>query len=166
MVNAKTAESAAKKANAAGLPVGLHLNLTEGLPLSPPSEVSTLVDKDGFMLGKFGFRDALEAGALKEVHIVQEVRAQLKRFKELIPNGTHFDGHQVGWRCPLSSRALSNPCRRPQHVHVIPRVSSIIRDVRTSRCNEMKPSLTDHIIGGQSSWNEINSYPTRTFRLC
>ena len=41
---------------------GLHLNLTEGLPISAKEDVFTLVGSDGMMLGKTGFRDALENG--------------------------------------------------------------------------------------------------------
>ena len=43
---------------------GLHLNLTEGFPLSPNADVSTLLMADGAMLGKHGFRSAVRHGKI------------------------------------------------------------------------------------------------------
>ena len=40
--------------------VGLHLNLTEGRPVNKSVQYKTLVNKDGFLLGKFGLQTALD----------------------------------------------------------------------------------------------------------
>ena len=48
---------------------GLHLNLTEGHPLSAKEDVFTLIGSGGMMLGKTDFRNAVKEGFvdLKEV---------------------------------------------------------------------------------------------------
>lgn len=39
---------------------GLHLNLTEGIPVSRPAEIRSLLAENGQLLGKFRFREALQ----------------------------------------------------------------------------------------------------------
>ena len=41
---------------------GLHLNLTEGRPVSPAGDVASLLGADGLLRGKTGFREALRRG--------------------------------------------------------------------------------------------------------
>ncbi len=43
---------------------GLHLNLTEGHPVSAPGDVSTLLNSDGMFRGMMGTREALSRGIL------------------------------------------------------------------------------------------------------
>lgn len=52
--------------------VGLHLNLTEGLPVTQQEKVKSLLKEDGLFLGKFGFREKLHSNCIKlcEVHEV------------------------------------------------------------------------------------------------
>lgn len=45
----------------ADVALGLHVNVTEGKPISPPDRVHSLL-RDGLFLGKMGFREALAAG--------------------------------------------------------------------------------------------------------
>lgn len=47
------------------IPIGLHANLSEGLPVSQKLTGSTLLNKDGFFHGKMGFREVLQSGQLK-----------------------------------------------------------------------------------------------------
>lgn len=115
LVNGMSAKTGLMKACNAGLPVGLHLNLTEGLPLTGESTLTTaslLQPGLQVMRGKMGFRDALVAGAIKEDDLVREVRAQLSHFFALHPEGcrpSHLDGHQ--------------------HIHVLPEVARVIARV-------------------------------------
>ncbi len=98
-----------------GLGIGLHLNLTEGAPLSPSSAVPSLVDKHGQMLGKFGLRDALQAGRVQDTHLQTELSAQLSWYRSVVPAGQthwHIDGHQVylsGKVILLPTLALARP---------------------------------------------------------
>lgn len=78
---------------------GLHLNLTEGKPLSAPHTVPSLVDGQGMMKGKFGLR----ADPPLAADVRRETEKQIHRFRELfgaLPS--HLDGHQ--------------------HVHVLPSI--------------------------------------------
>ena len=52
--------------------VGLHLNLTEGRPISKPSFVQSLVDDNGNFLGKMGLREKLATVSESEVRIEKE----------------------------------------------------------------------------------------------
>ena len=75
--------------------MGLHVNLTEGRPLSAAGSVPTLIGADGRLLGKRGFWAAVDCGALQPDEAVLEVRAQLEWFRGAVgvPPG-HVDGHQ------------------------------------------------------------------------
>jgi len=89
------------------IPLGLHLNLTEGAPLSDPRLIETLLDGSGMFLGKLGFRKALSSEAVDPGHIEMELRAQLNWFRTHVPSAiTHVDGHN--------------------HVHVLPTVAEVL----------------------------------------
>ncbi len=95
MVEGVSAREAARLAKEAGLPLGLHLDLTETPPAAPPSEVRTLLDAGGAKLGKHGLRDAVARGAVDPAHVARETQAQIDRFAELTgARPTHVDGHQ------------------------------------------------------------------------
>lgn len=121
LVNGASTPRAARIVGARGLATGLHLNLTEGIPCAPLHQVRTLLSCKGpYLRGKFGFREALAAGAIDPGELLLEVRAQLAAYRALRGAApTHVDGHQ--------------------HVHVIPRVASLIAPllsasgVRTTR---------------------------------
>jgi len=53
-------------------PLGLHINLSEGVPVSSVHTVGTLLSADKVFLGKAGIRSALESGALNmdEVYVL------------------------------------------------------------------------------------------------
>ncbi|TNN59711.1 Carbohydrate deacetylase [Liparis tanakae] len=99
LVNACAAKEAADLAKRHSIPIGLHANLSEGLPVSRPA--FTLTDQHGFLRGKMGFRQALERGQLSMKQVELELRAQVRLFWELTGHAPlHMDGHQ--------------------HVHVLP----------------------------------------------
>jgi hypothetical protein len=97
-MNGATARGALAAAAAAALPVGLHLNLSEGTPLSPLASVASLLEPGTSVFrGKAGFRAALAAGAIDEREAVVEAAAQLDAFLAAHPSGalpSHWDGHQ------------------------------------------------------------------------
>jgi len=91
MVNGPTAESAARQAAKVGLFLGLHLNLTEGVPLA---DVPQLTRPNGLMYYKDDFI-ALRADRLCPESVIQEARAQIIKFKQLTGAfPVHVDGHQ------------------------------------------------------------------------
>lgn len=100
LVNGKTSASAANKAIQLQLPLGLHLNLTEFLPVAPPHLVPSLLCAQGTFRGKMGIREY--ATELRAEELEVEIEHQIKLFIQLCGGvaPTHVDGHQ--------------------HVHVIP----------------------------------------------
>jgi len=111
-------QRAVERAMAAGLPIGIHFNLTEGHPVSSTATQYRIIAKSSFseqsepadtlhhsqsFLGKFGFRSAVEEAIKDEkrreilkCEIATELRAQYERFLQItggIPP-THADGHQ------------------------------------------------------------------------
>ncbi|MBO9540470.1 ChbG/HpnK family deacetylase [bacterium] len=75
-----------------GLPIGLHLNVTTGRPVLPPSEVPTLVDARG----QFYSRDALmeRAPDVSLIELKAELRAQGERLRSLGVRFDHLDYHE------------------------------------------------------------------------
>ncbi|XP_018584172.1 carbohydrate deacetylase isoform X1 [Scleropages formosus] len=111
LVNGSAAEHAADLARRHQIPAGLHANLSEGLPVCQKlRRRSTLVNEDGFFLGKMGFRKALRSGRLSAAEVELELRAQVEQFSELTGHlPQHMDGHQ--------------------HVHVLPEVRDVFARV-------------------------------------
>ncbi|KAM9810804.1 carbohydrate deacetylase [Neosynchiropus ocellatus] len=111
LVNACAAQEAADLAKRHSIPIGLHANLSEGVPVSPSLQrASTLVTPQGFFHGKTGFRQQLEKRQLSMKQVEVELRAQVQRFRELTGHlPQHMDGHQ--------------------HVHVLPEVRDVFAQV-------------------------------------
>ncbi|XP_058491997.1 carbohydrate deacetylase [Solea solea] len=111
LVNATAAKEAADLAKRHNIPIGLHANLSEGIPVCQSvQESSTLINQHGFFQGKMGFRQALERGQLSMKQVEQELRAQVRLFRELTGHlPQHMDGHQ--------------------HIHVLPEVREVFAQV-------------------------------------
>ncbi len=110
MVAGPSAEEAARTARAVGLPVGLHLDLTETAPCAPPLQIGSLLDESGRKRGKHGLREALARGAIDGAHVATETRAQLAAFERLLgAPARHVDGHQ--------------------HVHSVPALAGVLAPV-------------------------------------
>ncbi|XP_043912998.1 carbohydrate deacetylase isoform X2 [Protopterus annectens] len=111
LVNASAAKDAAELAKRHNIPIGLHANLSEGLPICEQlRKESSLLNEDGFFHGKMGFRKALKNGLIKMSEVAQELRAQVQHFYTLtnqLPH--HMDGHQ--------------------HVHVLPEIRHVFAQV-------------------------------------
>eukprot|EP01114_Cavostelium_apophysatum_P018981 TRINITY_DN5985_c0_g2_i1.p1 TRINITY_DN5985_c0_g2~~TRINITY_DN5985_c0_g2_i1.p1 ORF type:complete len:296 (-),score=51.93 TRINITY_DN5985_c0_g2_i1:38-925(-) len=89
---------------------GLHLNFTEGKPVSDPSLIPTLVTAEGVFKGKFGFGESLDREEVSLHDITQETRAQINLFKKYSgQNPSHVDGHN--------------------HYHIHPRIAGALADV-------------------------------------
>ncbi|MGE0788657.1 MAG: ChbG/HpnK family deacetylase [Sandaracinaceae bacterium] len=109
MVKGPSAEGAAELARAIGLPLGLHLDLTETAPAADPSRIASLLDAQGNKRGKHGLRDALAAGAIDMEHVAVEARAQIEAFASLIgASPRHVDGHQHAHCVPALAETLAS----------------------------------------------------------
>jgi chitin disaccharide deacetylase len=108
MANAEAfAPAIAISGQAPRLSVGVHLTLTEGIPVSPAHQVSTLVDARGRLYltpGQFLNRIFSHRVSLREIEI--ELRAQIAKVLRAGIVPTHLDGHK--------------------HVHVLPGISEIV----------------------------------------
>ncbi|XP_035021565.1 carbohydrate deacetylase [Hippoglossus stenolepis] len=111
LVNTTAAKEAADLAKRHNIPIGLHANLSEGIPVCQSvQQASTLINHHGFFHGKMGFRQALERGQLSMKQVELELSAQVRQFRELtghLPH--HMDGHQ--------------------HIHVLPEVREVFAQV-------------------------------------
>jgi len=96
LVNAYSSATAASTAVSLKLPLGLHLNLTEGKPVSLSPKPSLIDPETGLFLGKHGFREACGAGRVDEEEVRGEIIAQINEFRRLTggKDPTHVDGHQ------------------------------------------------------------------------
>lgn len=94
------------KAQAAGLGVGLHLNLTYGRPVSPPNRVRSLVDEDGHFhpVGQW----PVVFGQFDAEDMTRELCNQVHRFIALAGHPPdHLDSHHgVTSLHPVAMRAL------------------------------------------------------------
>jgi predicted glycoside hydrolase/deacetylase ChbG (UPF0249 family) len=79
------------KRDAPDLPIGVHLCLTIGNPITPPGQIPTLVDEAGRFLPRAGFLDRLEEVSAEEVG--REFRAQIEALlaHDVVPD--HLDSH-------------------------------------------------------------------------
>ncbi|KAM4706412.1 carbohydrate deacetylase isoform 2-T2 [Discoglossus pictus] len=111
LVNGSSAATAAELAQRFNIPIGLHANLSEGVPVC--TEVrhnSSLVNSQGVFHGKMGIRKELADGRLSMSEVRQELSAQISLFRELTgQNPQHMDGHQ--------------------HVHVLPGIHKVFAQV-------------------------------------
>lgn len=94
------------------LGIGVHLNLSEGAPVSLCTTVPTLVDSHGSLhLSPVPLWRAIVAGRVNLRDVEIETRAQISRILDAGITPTHLDGHM--------------------HVHVLPRISeTVIRIAR------------------------------------
>ncbi|XP_052799204.1 carbohydrate deacetylase-like [Mya arenaria] len=96
MVNGISVATGVIKAKQAGMPLDLHMNLTEGLPVGPrEGQYQTLVNEKGMFLGIQGFRDAVSRGDVDMAEVREEMIVQVQRFAELTGHTpVKVDGHQ------------------------------------------------------------------------
>lgn len=92
LANGEDFAAAAAEARAAGLPVGVHLNLSEGRPLAGP--IPGLTDGDGRFPGKAGLRLRLLGGWREATAVLREFAAQIDRVRAAGLEPDHLDTHQ------------------------------------------------------------------------
>lgn len=107
------ADAVTRLGSAPGLAVGLHLNLTQGAPVSPREAVPTLWDaRTGAFYPLVRLVQRVLTGRLSPAHVAFECAAQLARLRAVGIRITHIDSHH--------------------HIHVLPGlwepVLSVVRD--------------------------------------
>ncbi|MCH8012621.1 MAG: ChbG/HpnK family deacetylase [Candidatus Marinimicrobia bacterium] len=74
--------------------IGLHVNLTEGKPISHPDVVPSLVNYNGEFLGFKGFIRNLVSGRIKRADLRIEIETQMDRLFDIIGTVDHIDSHK------------------------------------------------------------------------
>lgn len=126
MVNGSSFESAILQSKRLNMPLGIHLNLTEGEPINKMNlESNTLVGIDSntkcySMHGKFKLRELIDNNKINMNDVKNELISQVLSFLNQIllfiktyqgiPD--HFDGHQ--------------------HIHVIPSIAEVIANLASN----------------------------------
>ncbi|MDP9051649.1 MAG: ChbG/HpnK family deacetylase [Acidobacteriota bacterium] len=95
------------------LGVGCHIVLTDGLPVSPPASIPSLIGPDGksFRPSLIGFIRALVLGRIHTEDVVRESYAQIEKLQRAGIRITHLDTHK--------------------HTHLFPAIARCILDVAT-----------------------------------
>jgi hopanoid biosynthesis associated protein HpnK len=89
------ASAVALSRQAPRLGVGIHLNLTEGKPVAPPSSVSSLINGRGFFARKpAGLWRAMLLGRVRAAEIERELQAQIEKVVAAGIAPTHLDSHK------------------------------------------------------------------------
>jgi chitin disaccharide deacetylase len=83
-----------ERLNRKEISLGIHINLSEGRPVS--KDMHILTGRDGFFLGKQAARDLLKQQVNEELEreIQREIKAQIDALKAFKAPITHLDGHQ------------------------------------------------------------------------
>ena len=92
IANGASFATAIARARAVGLPVGVHLNLSDEVTLSGP--IMGLTDQDHRLPGKLQLRRYLLGDNRDLVGIRRELSAQIEKVMETGLNPGHVDGHQ------------------------------------------------------------------------
>lgn len=106
VANGSDSDTAARHAAERNVPTGLHLVLTDGMPVGRATDRHTLLTTDGCFFDAASLERSLNEGMIEPVHVEREVRCQLEWFLSVRGQPTH-----------LSSR---------QHFHVHPFLAAII----------------------------------------
>lgn len=90
------------------LGVGCHVVLTDGIPVSPPESIPTLIGPDGkhFRPRLIDFVAALLRGRINEAEIEREALAQVRKLQQAGINVTHLDTHKHTHLFPTVTRPL------------------------------------------------------------
>ena len=82
------------------LAVGVHLNVTHGVPILPRDRVHTLVDQDGFFFRRRPFLQRLVLGQISMIQVYEEFRAQIDRVIAAGVQPSHIDSHESVYMYP------------------------------------------------------------------
>lgn len=111
------------------LSIGLHLNFTDGRPVSPASEIPSLVNSRGEFHGAKAFVRKALLGKLKGFDLLTEMRAQVNEFSERFGRMDHLDSHRHVHRFPVVVKGIAGVL---SSVGLRPRVRKLSRCVVSS----------------------------------
>ena len=102
------------------LGIGCHIVLTDGVPVSPPDSVPSLLGPDGksFRPSLSDFLRALLLGRIREEDVVREALAQIEKLQRAGIRVTHLDSHKHTHLFPSVARPLLQVAERTS-IHAI-----------------------------------------------
>ncbi|HKI52318.1 MAG TPA: ChbG/HpnK family deacetylase [Geothermobacteraceae bacterium] len=109
LVNGPSARSAAATVRQRNLPVGVHLNLSEGSPLTGPIE--GLTEANGRFAGKRKTRQKLQSHTYDRDALQREIKAQVQAALDWGLTPDHLDSHQHVFLYPDVTRATIEAAR-------------------------------------------------------
>jgi predicted glycoside hydrolase/deacetylase ChbG (UPF0249 family) len=107
MANMPFAKEAKNLTSFSDISIGLHINFTQGKPVSEASMISSIVDKDGNFLSKSDLLEKIKQKKVTYDHIKTELFAQYDQLSQIVGNCiSHFDSHQGSTRIQMVYDAL------------------------------------------------------------
>src|SRR5690606_38227671 len=107
MVNMPYAEEAVDLLKIPNVSVGLHFNLTQGKPVSNPSQVSSLVNDSGYFYSQKDLGNRTKQNLIKKEEVLIELKNQYAKLYNIVgDNITHFDSHQGLNKIPVVFKVL------------------------------------------------------------
>jgi len=77
-----------------GISTGIHINLINGKPVSPPEEVASLLNAEGNFLGAGKLFQRFWMGKINKNHLAKEITKQIESLRQKGINISHADSHQ------------------------------------------------------------------------
>jgi predicted glycoside hydrolase/deacetylase ChbG (UPF0249 family) len=147
------ADPAALRAQLAEVPelgVGVHLTLTGGAPVSPPSTIPSLVGPDERFPAQASDVFLAWAKAIpRDAEVEYEFDAQVARLRDAGLTIDHLDTHQDVGFMPVVGRAIEKVARR----HGIAGVRTAMERPTLSWMTELRRGLTTAALGGLAWFN-------------
>jgi len=107
MINMPFAEQVQSLIKFSDISIGLHINFTQGKPVSKTSNVFSLVDKNGNFLEKSILLNKISNNQVRYEHVKAELYAQYEKLQHIVGDKLiHFDSHQGSSRIPMVYQAL------------------------------------------------------------
>ncbi|MBO6281756.1 MAG: ChbG/HpnK family deacetylase [Alphaproteobacteria bacterium] len=172
MINQKYAgEAVAEAKEMPALEIGLHLNLTNEVPVANPTQIPLLINSDGKL--KNGFVNLLILSLIKSKELSRQVeiemRAQIEKYKATGLPLKHIDGHRHVHLIPVIFTVLLKLAKE----YDIPRIrtmnENILYTVKYNKDN-LKKNWFSHLMDGSiikyillrvlTWWNK---YPSDTY---
>lgn len=88
--------------------IGLHFNITQGIPASNPELIPSMVDSKGEFVGKNELIHRIKSGQVTEKDIYQELNAQFENLRSIVGDNVidHLDSHQGSNKLNVVNKAL------------------------------------------------------------
>jgi predicted glycoside hydrolase/deacetylase ChbG (UPF0249 family) len=134
------------------LDVGLHVNLTLGIPVSDPARIPSIVDTEGRFIAAPELLARARRGRVRQEDVRREVGAQVRRLRGLGVEPTHWDAHQqaafqpglVGPTAAAAAEAGLRRVRAPWVHPVCPGLPSVAARARWWLANPLRIAGDGH----------------------